>query len=161
MLIRLRPLTREDYELVMAWRSHPDVYAGNYTQDHPLAWREHVNWVMNRPADSEMHIISLSEEGLPERRAGGVNLCNLNTDEPEVGIYIGDTTLWGRGVAKQALCLTANYLEERGYRFIRASIKDGHERSERLFTSLGYVLIGAARAGESRYRKELRGSHDA
>ena len=75
--------------------------------------------------------------------------------EPEIGIAIGEVTLHGRGVGKQALSLALQWLKENGYIQTHVTILDNNEASVRLFTSLGYYRVGAAREGESWFNKIL------
>ena len=44
--ILLKPATKEDLELILTWRSHPEVYRYFSMQDGPLQWEEYIRfWI--------------------------------------------------------------------------------------------------------------------
>ncbi len=160
MEVTLREATESDLELVMAWRSNPLVYEQMYLQKGPLVWEEHWKWWHTRDTSWKIFIIQCADTltGLEtgRRSVGVVQISRLDTQEPEVGIYIGETTLWGKGIGKEALLESHVFLSELGYKKVVAAILDSNERSKRLFTSLGYQYVGIANPSESLYRKELQ-----
>ena len=124
--IRLRPLSRSDLELVLAWRSHPDIYQHFRIQDGPIEWDEHVAWFNSQPTGRYDFIIHYDG-----RRVGVVS---LNTNN-EVGIYIGDFSARGHGVATGTL----NWLCERfASRTLYAEIHEQNSASQRVFGRCGF-----------------------
>ena len=153
-MIYLRELKPEDYELIMAWRSNPLVYKSFYSQNKPLTWDEHIKWIKSRNKDWRNFIIIL-DDGFTENRVGVVTIGQLDYWEPETGIYIGYTDLWGKGIGKVALQLAVDYIKSYGRKYTRTTILDVNERSKKLYSSLGFKRIGEARPGESLYRKQI------
>ena len=153
--IILRDISDSDLPLIMAWRSNPLIYQGFYTQKSPLVWHEHLSWWKSRPSSWKQFIITLIQD-THVRDIGVVSIGQMEYWEAEIGIYIGEVTLWGKGYGKQAVKLALDYLREHGFKYTRTTILDNNERSQRLFQSLGYKRIGEARIGESLYRKELK-----
>lgn len=142
-----------DRELVLAWRNNPLCMAGCYTQGfgnpHPITWEEHAAWWSSRRNWKEFII---EYKG---RKIGVLTIGQLDYWEPEIGIVIGETTLWGLGLGKMALERACDYLRECGRKYTRTTILDNNKRSIKLFEGVGYKKIAPARPGESLYRKVL------
>ncbi|MCF2136997.1 MAG: GNAT family N-acetyltransferase [Candidatus Thorarchaeota archaeon] len=127
----------EDLELLLAWRSHPDVYRYFHAQSSPLHWDEHYKFWTTRK-DRLDWIISV-DDGIRKRKVGSVNVSHLSSPAPEIGIFIGEVTLMGHGVGKRSLKLVLLYLKSQGYLRATARIAEGNIPSQRLFGSLGFV----------------------
>lgn len=44
MQVEYRPATVDDLELMLAWRSQPQLYENFYEQDEPIEWEGHSKW---------------------------------------------------------------------------------------------------------------------
>ena len=143
MNIYLRPQEDRDYPLTMAWRSHPLVYEGSYSQVEPLEWEEHTNWIRSRNRDWHAFIIMYDN-----RPVGILNFTQLDHWEPEIGVYIGEVSLWGKGVGKEAVRLGLEYIKAQGKESCHTTILESNERALRLFKSLGFKEICEPRKGE-------------
>lgn len=139
----LRPITEEDYPITMAWRSNPLVYEGFYQQDKPLEWKEHINWYRTRNKDWRCFIVMYKD-----RPVGIVILQQLDHWEPEIGFYIGEVSLWGKGIGKAAVQMGLNHLRKNGYRYCHTTILEGNVRSIGLLKALGFEGVRKAREGE-------------
>jgi RimJ/RimL family protein N-acetyltransferase len=147
--VLLRDARDYDAVLVLAWRSIPKVYAGLYTQsreDRVPTWDEHWKWWKSRTT-WKIFIIQVND-GETTRDVGYLNIAQLDHWRPEVGLGIGEVTLWGQGIAKQALLFGIEWLKEHGYKRVHTSILKNNERSIKLFTSLGFKIMGDAREDE-------------
>ena len=156
MIVILREATSNDLELVLAWRNNPLIWQGLYQQsreNRPLTWEEHYNWWHSR-YNWKTFIIQLNDN-ITTRDIGYISISQLDYWSPEIGLSIGETTLWGRGIGKQALTLGTQWVREKGYKYTSTTILDNNERSKALFLSLGYERIAGARPEESLYRKKL------
>jgi len=145
-----------DAVLVMSWRNSPLVWRGLYTQsreNRPLSWSEHWKW-WNTRYTWKIFIIQVND-GETTRDVGYLNVAQMDYWEPETGIAVGEVDLWGQGVAKEALKLIFEWLRTQGYKYTRTTIPNHNERAKKLYISLGYKVIGDARADETLYRKEL------
>jgi len=156
--IKLRLWQNEDLPLILAWRSNPLVYKRFYQQfqsGDAMAWEEHVAWNESRNSDWRNFIILY--EGRP---AGVVNIGQLDNWEPEIGVYIGELALWGKGIGKESVRLGVEWIRDYAKTHkhvvaVIATILDNNERSIKLFISLGFKRIADARPKESLYRKWL------
>ena len=152
----LRDLEEKDYPLIMAWRSNPLVYSGFYSQKGPLEWKGHVKYHTTRNSDWRTFIIEVTEDDVT-RPVGVLNIGQLDNWKPELGVWIGEVALWGRGIGMVALRYAIDWIKLRQYPYqvIGATILDNNERSIRLFKSMGFVRICKAREGESEYEYRL------
>jgi len=152
--IILRLATESDLPLMMAWRSSPVVFAGFYSQTKPLTWQEHLGWWKSRNRDWRCFIIELLEGDIL-RPVGVLNIGQLESWTPELGLYLGETSLWGRGIGAEALNLALLWLENNGYQATHTTIPKSNKRAMRLFSSAGFEKTGKARVGEIRVERIL------
>ncbi len=89
------------------------------------------------------------------RDIGVVNIGQLDHWSPEIGVYLGEVTLWGKGYGKLSIELALEWLSNHGYKHCHTTILDSNERSIRLFESLGFKRLGDARQNESWYNRTL------
>jgi len=138
----------------MAWRSNPLIFQGFYSQKEPLTWEEHIEWWHSRNQDWRMFIICLKEE-TDIREIGLVSIGQLDHWSPEIGYFIGEISLWGKGYGGEAVKLACEWLKTKGKQYTHTTILDNNERSIRLIKSLGFEYLGKARKEESWYQKKL------
>jgi RimJ/RimL family protein N-acetyltransferase len=145
--IWVRPLDVDDLELVLAWRSNPVVYEHFRRQEGPLEWDPHVSWFESRPEDRFDYVIRYGD-----RRVGSVNL----TETDEVGIYLGDPSARGHGVATRALGWLCERFADREP--LRAEIHRENDPSRALFERCGFERVGSDGEWQRyRYRSEPSG----
>ena len=128
--VEIRIATDDDLELLMAWRSNELVYKYFAAQKKPLTWQEHINFWRLRKNRQDWIIYYLG------RKVGSVNATFLDTDCPEIGILIGELTLWGSGVGGKAVSLVLEWLKENNYKMAQAIIMPENTASRRLFEKL-------------------------
>ena len=152
MIVSLRIATYDDLELMLKWRNTKDVSQGFYSQRNgkSITWTEHVVWWESRNQDWRTFIIEY--EGNP---VGVVTAGQLEHWSPEIGWYIGEVNLWGKGIGKEAVRLGLEYIKSEGKEYAHTTILDNNERSIRLAKSLGFKRFGKARPGESWYQVKL------
>lgn len=124
---RVSPLREGDLELLLAWRSNPEIYRHFRRQDGPLDWEEHVDWFDSRGADRHDFVVRFHG-----RRVGVVSL----DEERHVGVYLGDVSARGRGVATAALEWLCERFEDRAPLY--AEVHEENDASRRLFERCGF-----------------------
>jgi len=124
--VNLRPAQHSDLELMLAWRSDEEIYRHFRDQNEPLEWESHVSWFKSRDADRHDWIIEYNG-----RRVGVVCVTPTN----EVGIYIGEKSLWGHGVATNALAKACANIETP----LTAEIHEENIHSQKLFKTAGFT----------------------
>lgn len=125
--VRVSQLESSDLALVLAWRSHPQIYDHFRQQNGPLDWNGHVAWFNER--DSDRYDFVLRFDG---RRVGVVNIDSND----EVGIFLGDFSAHGQGVATVALNWLCRRFENRAP--LTAEIHVQNEDSKQLFSRCGF-----------------------
>ena len=154
--VLLRKATTDDLELMLAWRNSPLVWQGLYTQskeNRPLTWEEHHKW-WNSRHNWKIFIIQVNDT-ITTRDIGVVSFSQLDSWCPSVGIYIGEVSLWGKGIGKQGLLLALDWLKGEEYSAVWTTILSNNERSIKLFQSLGFQKVFQAREGEDTYILKL------
>uniref|UniRef100_A0A6M3KUM5 Putative acetyltransferase n=1 Tax=viral metagenome TaxID=1070528 RepID=A0A6M3KUM5_9ZZZZ len=165
--VNLREASGRDLSLMLAWRNHPDVYQGFYTQprrEQPLiSWQEHCEWWCDRPTTWRSFIIEdiLSSEegdalGMYTRPVGVLNIGQLEHWSPEIGYYIGNPLDWGKGYATEAVKHAMKFIKELLHRdYCHTTVKVDNIISRKLLENLGFTVLGDAREGEVWYTKKL------
>jgi RimJ/RimL family protein N-acetyltransferase len=148
--VELRELQATDLELLMAWRSNPILYEWFYDQAGPLHWEEHYNWWINRRNRKDWIIVFNGE--FKKRDVGSVNISMLNSDYPEIGIFVGEISLWGKGIAQKALEIAIEYLKNEKYSGATARVMNENIRSNNLFLKSGFNKVGMNEKGEELYK---------
>jgi RimJ/RimL family protein N-acetyltransferase len=125
--ISVAPLKRADLELVLAWRSNPEMYRHVREQDGPLVWEDHVKWFESRDERRKDFVIRYEE-----RRVGAV--C-LDANDA-VGVYLGDISARGQGVATNAV----RWLCDRFFNRmpLHADVHPDNDASKQLFERCGF-----------------------
>lgn len=134
--VQLRPLSEDDLELLMSWRSHPKAYKFFKAQKKPLVWAEHLAF-WSRRKNREDFLILFQDDGR-WRKVGSVNISALDTESPEIGIIIGELTAHGKGLGSRAAVLALKHLIQMGYLKAKAVIHKDNTASKKLFTKLGF-----------------------
>lgn len=158
MNISLRPVQDADLPLIKAWRDNPNINKGFYQQgQRPLVWEEHVEWFNSRNSDWRTFLVLYGDDLHP---VGLVNIGQLDHWSPEIGYLIGDVSLWGSGVATEAVKLGIQWL--RGYAHthrhitgIHTTIKDNNIGSIHVIEKCGFKQGMVARKGEHYWQRNL------
>lgn len=122
----------KDLELILSWRSNPDIYINFLKQKGPLKWEEHNNYWDNRQGMIDYIII------YNNRRVGLISIDNPNNEWPQISIMIGETSLWGLGLSKISLGLFLRELSIVGVSKLEALINKSNVASVNLFKSVGF-----------------------
>lgn len=139
----LREANNTDLKQMMAWRNQPEVYQGFYQQKEPLTRGEHLAWWKSRNQDWRTFIINYKGQDV-----GVITIGQLDHWSPEIGYYIGEVSLWGKGIGKKAVQKVLEILKTYGKQYTHTTVLENNERSLRLLKSLGFEILGKAREGE-------------
>jgi len=133
--MRLRPVTLDDADILLAWRNDPEVRAASRSTDE-VTMAEHEAWLM-RMLESPLSwlFIGVDEEEQPVGHTRVVEEGRY----AEVSIVVAPHAR-GRGLGGQLLNLTHNaYAAGGGDCELRAFVRVSNDPSHRLFLSTGYV----------------------
>jgi RimJ/RimL family protein N-acetyltransferase len=171
--IELRPANEYDYPIIFAWRNNLDIYKGFYSQKGALVWEDHVKWFRSRNQDWRTFIILYKEDDkkgfydnalwyvqYEHRPVGVVTLGQLDNWTGEVGYYLGELTLMGKGVGTEAVRQAIEYCKEYSklhphLTHIHTTIKYDNIASIKLIEKLGFKHMCEAREGEGRWERKL------
>lgn len=147
--VMLIPVKETDLPLLLAWRQNPIVMA--HFVDGFESWERHLTWFYGLRREIKESFLII----LDQRPVGEVHL-NFEPGPIAVGIYIGDVTLWGKGVGSRAIEGVLAMLRERGYRGgVTAGVHPRNRRSQRMFEKVGFQFRTLKEDGYFEYSKDL------
>lgn len=160
--IRLRGVEREDLPLFVEWLNDPEVIEGLIFM-HPLSLEEEKQWFENladRP-QSERPLAIEIQDGEQWRIIGNCGFHNISqiNRSSEVGIFIGDKSLWNYGYGTETMQLLLKHgFETLNLNRISLVVYDDNLRAIRAYEKAGFVLDGRLRQAKyknGRYGDEL------
>lgn len=86
---------------------------------------------------------------------GMVYLGQLEHWSPEIGYHIGEVSLWGKGIGKEAVRQGLEYIKEYGREYCHTTVKKDNTKSIKLLKSLGFEYLGQARPNEIWMHRKL------
>lgn len=129
--ISLRPTTKADLPLLLAWRHNRRVM--QYFSDGFETWEHHKQWFQSLvPQVAESYMIILDERPVGEAH------ITWGNGRPDIGLYIGDLSIWGQGIGKEAISLLLANLRARYRGRVTATIHPYNFRSRMLFKQMGF-----------------------
>ena len=152
-MLYLRDATDSDMSLVLSWRNNPLIWELTYTQREPISWANHKNWFQSRQ-DNRLFMITLVEDDFA-RDVGFLSISPLQYWSPEIGIIIGEVSLWGKNIGTEAFKLACQWLKDKGYKHTMTTVLNTNLRAIGMLKNNGFERTSDARKGESRYEKEL------
>ena len=147
--VYLRPLEEKDLPLLLAWAHIKEIweYLPTSREEEDLTWERHLDWWKSREERVDW-IIMVKTDGYGFRPVG---VAHVNLKGVELGIYIGEITLWNKGVAEVALLQAIGILRSKGYSKFCALVHSDNERSRRLFEGIGFKKVGKGRRDQDWY----------
>lgn len=138
---RVRPMTEEDLERVLAWRNHENVRCYMYTQ-HEISFAEHKRWFDQASQDSSRHLLVFESDAV------ALGFINMHRIAP------GGVAEWGFYAAPDAPKGTGRQLGQAAlhYAFNCAGLHKlcgralaYNERSIKFHLNLGFLQEGVLR----------------
>ena len=153
--LRLRKATREDAEMMFAWRNHSQTRAASL-DSRELDLATHVQWLISSLANDD-RLLMIGHVGTVD--VGVIRFDTSGSNAAEVSLYL-DPELHGVGLGK---CLLRAGEEAMGYwresiTKINATVLAENSTSKNLFVESGYrfdgkywwkAVVGGARHGEA------------
>lgn len=158
MEVTLRALDNRDLPLLLAWAQISQVweYLPTSRRDELLTWEKHNEWFHYQREWRFDWVIVVNDPDnyWQPRPVGVVHVTNLNEEVPEIGLYIAEVPLWGKGIGRQALEKAIWQIKAYKGEKLCAVVHPLNGRSIRLFESLGFKRANATRR-QYRYELEL------
>ena len=132
----LRPIHMDDLEAVINWSQDEDFCMAN-DWDLNRTPEELFNWwkkcVENKKSNFKRMGIELNGTLI-----GYGDLACINGSEAEVGIAIGESSLWGQGIGHAATILLINYGKSIGITSYLAETHLTNHRAQKLLERIGF-----------------------
>jgi len=143
-LVRLRANEREDLPNYLRWVNDPDIllYFGTYlpyNMDKEVAWFEHMN------QDDSVINFAIEYEG---QHVGGCGLLKINhrNQSAEVGLFIGEKSLWDKGLGQDTLRTLLDYgFDQLNLHRIYLRVIAENARGVHAYEKVGFVHEGRLR----------------
>lgn len=141
--IYLRPLAVEDAAISYKWRNDADLW--KYTGRRPdriVTEEMEAKWAASVTNDKTRLNLAICEVGT-DKYVGNIYLVHMANQEGELGIFLGDRSVHGRGYGKQALKLLKE-IARKDFHLKRINIR---VREENLAACKTYLDCGARVVG--------------
>lgn len=138
--IKIRPIIIDDYKFILNWNNDDDFCFAN-------------GWVQNR-SEEELYqwwhhcVNSLSEDyirmgiEINEKLIGYADLAFIKDNSAEIGIAIGDSTLWGKGIGYNSALFMMDYASKKlGITVFTAETHESNFRSRKMIEKIGFKEI--------------------
>lgn len=146
--IRVRPLTMDDYEAVLKWSKDVAFCSANGWELNRRPEELHRWWLMcveNAVGDFIRMGIDCNGEMI-----GYADLAGIEDNTAELGIAIGESGLWGKGIGSHAATSIMQYAAEKlGITIFTAETNEANARSRKMLEKIGFKVI--SRSGSEEY----------
>ncbi len=140
----LRPLERGDLARCVAWFNDRDVtyFLG---RDGPLTLDEEGRWFANYKAKTDELIFAITIDGHHIGNVG-LHVIDRTNRRADLGILIGEKSLWSRGFGTDTLRAVLRYaFDELRLNKVSLDVIHYNDRAIRLYERLGFVREGVKR----------------
>lgn len=147
--IRLRAVERGDVPKFHEWINDPEVTAG-LSLHLPMSLRDEETWfeeIGKRPPAEKPLAIEL-RDGEGWRLIGNCGLFGMDSvaRSAEIGIMIGDKSVWNQGLGAEAVTLLLRHgFETLNLNRIFLRVYDNNPRARRSYEKAGFTLEGTLR----------------
>jgi RimJ/RimL family protein N-acetyltransferase len=147
--VRLRAIERDDLPRFVAWLNDPEVRRGLMVSI-PLSMPQEEQWfshMLEQPAEEHPLVI---EVNTPEgwTAAGNIAFHDVDWKErcAEIGIFIGEKSLWSRGYGREAMKLMLRHgFNTLNLNRIFLRVYASNQRAEKSYEYAGFVHEGRLR----------------
>lgn len=147
--LRLRPMTEDDWEILLRWNNDPEVLY--YVEgDDITSWSLAEMQAMYRGVSQKAYVFMIELDGVPigECWLQEMNIERVRDEYPgedvrRIDLMIGEKRLWGRGWGTQVIGLLVEFAFEKcGADVIHEpGIGDYNVRSRRAFEKNGFRVV--------------------
>ena len=146
--IKIRPLSIDDYKTVLKW-SKDDTFCSANGWEKNRSEEELYGWWLHCISNESEDFIRMAIE-LEERLVGYADLACIKDNTAELGIAIGESTLWGKGIgSKSILCMMDYGFKKLGITIFNAESHEANIRSRKMLEKIGFIEI--SRIGNEEY----------
>ena len=146
-LVRLRTMEPGDAERLHRWINDPDI-TEHLAVRYPMSIANEQDWVTANKTISYGQANFAVETLAEGRHVGGVDIRTSSPEnrKGELGLMIGDKTVWGQGYGLDAVRTACRFgFEEMNLHRVELWVHATNERAIRVYERAGFVTEGVAR----------------
>lgn len=138
-MVSLKKISQEHLSQTYEWMMDADLRR-NFLYRKTITPQDHQNWFANYEKDSTQEIFAIYHEN---KYVGNVGLKNIDVvnNNAETWIYIGDTSMKGKGIGVQANENLCTMVRGRFHK-LYAHIAEFNLSSTKMYQKSGFVLEG-------------------
>ncbi|MNU43927.1 Spermidine N(1)-acetyltransferase [compost metagenome] len=143
-LVYIRPLVLSDANVSYQWRNDSDIW--KYTEFKPdryISLETEQEWIKGKleNKDERRFAICLKENN---QYIGNIQLLTINNGLASFHIFIGEKSLWGNGIGKQATKLILKYaFFELGLKCVLLEVNPLNIPAYKTYERMGFVAVGS------------------
>ena len=138
--IKIRPISIDDFEAVLKW-SKDDSFCLTNGWEINRKPDELFRWWLLCVENNSAHFIRMGIE-LNEKLVGYTDLASIEDNTAELGIAIGESGLWGKGIGAYASRCMMEYASKKfGIRTFTAETNEENLRSCKMLRKIGFKEI--------------------
>ncbi|WP_223067346.1 GNAT family N-acetyltransferase [Paenibacillus caui] len=146
--IKIRPLIINDYGIVLNWSKDDTFCSANGWDKHRSA-AELYQWWLHCVNNAAEDFVRMGIE-FNEKLVGYADLACIKGNTAELGIAIGESSLWGKGIGiKSAICMMDYASKKLGITIFNAETHETNTRSQKMLEKIGFKEI--SRIGSEEY----------
>ena len=141
MQVKIRPLIIEDAKTSYKWRNNPEVwkYTGSkpdriITEDIETEW---IKNVLKRNNEMRFAII------VDGKYIGNTQLTNIENQEVNFHIFIGEKDYWGKGIGSQVLKLMIEVAKNKNFKKIKLNVNSKNIAAYKMYIKYGFNIISS------------------
>ena len=145
--VTLRPMTENDWDMLLAWNSDPEVLYYSDGGDVTAYDLETVQAIYRSISQNAVcFIMEFAGQPVGEGWLQRMNMAHILERYPtldcrRIDLVIGEKSLWGQGLGTDTIrTLTRFGFEQEGADLIFGLVSDYNERSRRAFERVGYQI---------------------
>lgn len=147
-LIKIRPLTKEDFGYVLKW-SKDDTFCSANDWDKNRNEQELYKWWLHCVNNVAEDFIRLGIE-MENKLIGYADLACIKNNSAELGIAIGERMLWGKGIGFNSSMRMMNYASAHfGITVFNAETHETNIRARKMLERIGFKEV--SRIGSEEY----------
>jgi [ribosomal protein S5]-alanine N-acetyltransferase len=146
--LTLRPIVLEDFQNVLIW-SQDEIFCEANGWESNRTTDELYNWWKKCVENRRTDFIRIGIE-LNDTLIGYGDLACMNGTEAEVGIAIGESSLWGHGIGQAATIKLTQYGKSIGITTFLAETHETNIRARKMLERIGFEEI--SRHGNEVYK---------
>lgn len=149
--IKIRPISISDYEAVLKWSQNEIFCSANQWQLNRDS-NEVYSWWLKCVNNTSENFIRLGIE-FDGKLIGYADLANITNNSAELGIAIGESTLWGKGIRFEAVQQIMEFASRNfGIKIFEVEKHETNIRSRKMLDKIGFEEI--SRVGLKTYLGE-------